>query len=139
MALNTLSISGNLTRDPDIRTSADGTTYARFSVAVNVRKKVDGEWKDVPIYVDCTAFGRTANYLSSANLARGAKVAVTGHLDELRAYATKAGEPRASLGIVADALDIMASRERGAEGARAAYRAPEAETFEAVYEDDIPF
>lgn len=56
--INTVAISGNLGRDPELRATQTGTQVLRFSVCVNERRKVGDEWQDVPNWVDVTVFGR---------------------------------------------------------------------------------
>ena len=57
--INRLEISGNLTRDPEVRSTASGMTVLSFGVAVNDRVKNNqtDEWEDKPNFVDCTMFG----------------------------------------------------------------------------------
>ena len=59
MSINRVIISGNLTRDPELRSTAGGTSVLGFGVAVNDRRKNQqtGEWEDYPNFVDCTMFG----------------------------------------------------------------------------------
>ena len=65
MSINRVSISGNLTRDAELRSTAGGTSVLQFSVAVNERRKNSqtGEWEDYPNYIDCTLFGKRAEAL----------------------------------------------------------------------------
>lgn len=58
--INTVAISGNLGRDPELRATQTGTQVLRFSVCVNERRKVGDEWQDVPNWVDVTVFGKRA-------------------------------------------------------------------------------
>ena len=54
-----VNITGNLTRDPELRATAGGTQVLSFGVAVNDRRRnaQTGEWEDYPNFVDCTMFG----------------------------------------------------------------------------------
>ena len=56
MSINRVVISGNLTRDPDLRSTASGMPVLGFGVAVNDRRKNQqtGEWEDYPNFIDCT-------------------------------------------------------------------------------------
>ena len=58
MSINRVSITGNLTRDPELRATAGGTQVLSFGVAVNDRRRnpQTGEWEDYPNFVDCTMF-----------------------------------------------------------------------------------
>ena len=81
MAVNSVAISGNLTRDPELRATASGTGVLNFSVAVNERQKSrdTGEWEDYPNFIDCTMFGARAESLSRY-LNKGTKVSIEGKL-----------------------------------------------------------
>ena len=81
MSINRVSITGNLTRDPELRVTAGGTQVLSFGVAVNDRRRnpQTGEWEDYPNFVDCTMFGTRAEAVSRF-LAKGNKVAIEGKL-----------------------------------------------------------
>ena len=66
MNINRVIISGNLTRDPELRSTQSGMAVLSFGVAVNDRYKNQqtGEWEDRPNFVDCTMFGNRANSLA---------------------------------------------------------------------------
>ena len=101
-ALNLVAISGNLTRDPELRTTQGGTSVCSLSVAVNGREKnrQTGEWEDRPDYFDCTIFGAPAE--NAANwLHKGSHVEISGRLRQDR-WQTEAGEKRSAVKIVAD-------------------------------------
>lgn len=65
MSINHVNISGNLTRDPELRTTAGGTNILSFGVAVNDRRKnpQTGKWQDVPNFIDCIVFGQRRSKL----------------------------------------------------------------------------
>ena len=81
MSINRVIISGNLTRDPELRSTAAGMPVLGFGVAVNDRRKNQqtGEWEDYPNFIDCTMFGARAESLSRF-LSKGTKVSVEGKL-----------------------------------------------------------
>ena len=81
MSINRVNITGNLTRDPELRATAGGTQVLSFGVAVNDRRRnpQTGEWEDYPNFVDCTMFGTRAEAVSRF-LAKGNKVAIEGKL-----------------------------------------------------------
>ena len=64
--INRVIISGRLTRDPDVRTTAGGTTVMGLGVAVNDRRRNQqtGQWEDYTNFIDCTMFGSRAEALS---------------------------------------------------------------------------
>ena len=81
MSINRVNISGNLTRDPEMRATQAGTQILTFGVAVNDRRRnpQTGEWEDYPNFIDCVVFGNRAEPLSRF-LSKGSKVAVEGKL-----------------------------------------------------------
>lgn len=103
--MNSVCISGNLTRDPELRATTSGTSVLTFSVAVNERRQnKSGEWEDYANYVDCTMFGKRAESLSRI-LAKGTKVAVQGSLR----YSSweRDGQKRSKLEVIASDIDVM--------------------------------
>ena len=98
-ALNLVAISGNLTRDPELRTTKGGTSVCSLSVAVNGREKVNGEWSNRPDYFECTVFGASAENAAEW-LHKGSHVEVSGRLRQDR-WQTEAGEKRSAVKIVA--------------------------------------
>ena len=79
MSINRVNISGNLTRDPELRATQGGMQVLGFGVAVNDRRRNQqtGEWEDYPNFVDCTMFGNRAE---SMGLER---FPVSGHVGHL--------------------------------------------------------
>ena len=58
MSINQVSITGNLTRDPELRATQGGTPVLSFGIAVNDRRKnAAGQWEDVPNFFECVTFG----------------------------------------------------------------------------------
>ena len=85
MSVNAVAISGNLTRDAELRETRNGGAVLGFSVAVNERRKNNqtGDYDDYPNYVDCTLFGKRAQSLERY-LLKGTKVFVQGKLRQER-------------------------------------------------------
>lgn len=142
MSINRVIISGNLTREPQLRRTQSGMAILGFGVAVNDRRKdpQSGEWSDYANFVDCTMFGNRAESLSNY-LSKGMKVAIEGKLR----YSTweRDGQKRSKLEVVVDELEFMLSRDGGQRGG--AYQAststagPEIGIGTSVYDEDIPF
>ena len=139
MSINRVCISGNLTRDPELRSTAGGTSVMGFGVAVNERRKNSrtGEWEDYPNFVDCTLFGKRAEALEQY-LSKGTKVAVEGRLR----YSSweKDGQRRSKLGVIVEEVELMSRRdgEQHQSYAQQGYQqAPQVQ--EACYDEDIPF
>jgi single-strand DNA-binding protein len=116
--LNRVIITGNLTRDPELRSLSSGMSVCSLRVAVNTRRKDNstGEWVDKPNYFDVTVWGaqgeNCAQYLS-----KGRPVAVDGRL-EWREWEDKQGNKRQSVDIIADSVQFLGSREGGENGGR---------------------
>ena len=109
MSINKVIISGNLTRDPELKSTASGTSVLKLGVAVNDRRKdASGEWTDVPNFVDVTVFGKRGEALARF-LSKGAKVAIEGKLRW--SQWEKDGEKRSKLEVVADEVELMGARE----------------------------
>lgn len=123
MSINRVNISGNLTRDPEMRQTAGGTQILQFGVAVNDRRRnpQTGEWEDVPNFVDCVVFGSRAEPLSRF-LSKGTKVAVEGKL-RYSAWETKDGQRRSKLEVVVDDVEFLSPRgDQGGQGGQGGYQ-----------------
>lgn len=143
MSINRVSITGNLTRDPELRVTAGGTQVLFFGVAVNDRRRnpQTGEWEDYPNFVDCTMFGTRVEAVSRF-LAKGNKVAIEGKLR----YSSweKDGQRRSKLEVIVDEIEFMSQRQGGAAPAAAPVAAPAPAPAAAppsvdLYDEDIPF
>ena len=133
MSINTCTISGNLTRDPELRATASGTEILGFSVAVSDRRRnpQTGEWEDHPNYIDCTMFGSRASALANI-LHKGSGVTVQGKLRW--SQWERDGQKRSKIEVVVD--EIALHDKKGAAPADQA-AAPEPEAEYVPY--DIPF
>ena len=111
MSINRVVVSGNLTRDPEIRSSQSGTNILTFGIAVNDRRRnpQTQEWEDYANFVDCVLFGNRADYMSRA-LHKGTKVVVEGKLR----YSSweRDGQRRSKLEVVVDDIDFMSPRQQ---------------------------
>ena len=146
--INVVAITGNLTRDPELRSTPGGTSVCKLRVAVNSRRKdgQTGEWIDKPNYFDVTVWGaqgeNCANYLS-----KGRPVAVEGRLD-WREWESQDGGKRQAVEIIANSVQFLGSRDQGVgsgNGFQAQSDVPaDTSDFEeagvgAGKDDDIPF
>lgn len=131
MSINRVSISGNLTRDAELRQTQGGMAIFSMGVAVNDRRKNQqtGEWEDVPNFVDCVMFGSRAEKLAQY-LAKGTKVAIDGKLR----YSSweKDGARRSKLEVVVDEIEFMS---RGGQKRQQ----PEQTASADLYDENIPF
>lgn len=138
MSINKVFISGNLTRDAELRTTQSGAPIANFGVAVNERRKNgNGEWEDYANFVDCTMFGRRAEAIAQY-LTKGTKVAIEGRLHYSSWEDRNGGGRRSKLDVNVDEIEFMSGKREGQR--ESAPRPSAAETAPAAYEDsDIPF
>lgn len=112
MSINKVVISGNLTRDPELRTTPGGTDVLSLGVAVNDRAKNQqtGQWEDRPSFVDCVMFGNRAQSLAPY-LSKGSKVAIEGKL-RWSQWQAQDGSKRSKVEIVVDEIEFMSSRDQ---------------------------
>lgn len=116
MSINRVMISGNLTRDAELRTTPSGTSIASFGVAVNDRRRnQNGEWEDYANFIDCTMFGRRAEAIAQY-LTKGTKVAIEGRLHYSSWEDRNTGQRRSKVDVTVDELEFMSSRNSGGNG-----------------------
>lgn len=102
MADNTVTLVGNLTRDPELRFTSGGRGVAQFGLAVNRRYQQNGEWQDQTSYFNIVAWG-TLGENAAATLTKGMRVIVSGRLEQ-REYQTREGDKRTAIEVNADEI-----------------------------------
>jgi single-strand DNA-binding protein len=112
--INRVIVTGNLTRDPELRNTPGGTSVCKLRIAVNSsRKTAEGNWEDKPNYFDVTVWGaqgeNCATYLS-----KGRPVAIDGRLD-WREWEQE-GQKRQAVEIIADRVQFLGSRDSSSSG-----------------------
>ena len=118
--INRVILTGNLTRDPELKATNSGMSICALRIATNTRKKNNqtGEWEEKPNYVSVTIFGRqgenAAQYLS-----KGRPVAIDGRL-EWREWQSQSGEKREALEVIADNVQFLGGRDENGGGGGAA-------------------
>lgn len=110
--INRVTLTGNLTRDPELRSTAGGMAVLKLSLAVNDRRKVDGEWTDVANFFDVIVFGTRAESLTQY-LAKGRKIAVDGRL-RWSQWQTDDGGKRSKVEVVADDIELLSYKDDAA-------------------------
>lgn len=125
MSINRVSISGNLTRDPELRVTPSGMQVLGFGVAVNDRRKNNqtGEWEDYPNFVDCTIFGNRGESMGRI-LHKGMKVAVEGKLRYSAWEDKNGGGRRSKIEVIVDEIELMSQNPNG-QGANGGQPAPQ--------------
>lgn len=123
MSINRVNISGNLTRDPEMRSTQGGTQILTFGVAVNDRRRnpQSGEWEDYPNFIDCVVFGNRADSLSKM-LTKGMKVAVEGKLRW--SQWEKDGQKRSKIEVIVDEVEFLSQRQQGSQQPTQQYQQP---------------
>ena len=117
--VNTVMITGNLTRDPDLRYAQGGDEFVcKLRVAVSGRRKdaESGEWVDRPNYFDVAVWGTHAHTCANY-LLKGRGIAVAGRLD-WHEWEDAEGARRESVEIVATSVQFLGSSVRESEAAR---------------------
>ncbi|HEY7967917.1 MAG TPA: single-stranded DNA-binding protein [Solirubrobacteraceae bacterium] len=114
--LNVVVITGNLTRDPELRSLPSGTSVCDLRVAVNTRRKngATGEWEDKPNYFDVKVWGAQGENCARF-LSKGRPVAVQGRL-EWREWETQDGQKRQAVDIIAESVQFLGSRDDASAG-----------------------
>ena len=141
MSINRVVITGNITRDAELRATSSGTSILTLGVAVNERRKQGDEWVDYANFVDCTMFGRRADAIAKY-LVKGTKVCIEGRLH----YGSweQDGQRRSKLTVNVDEIEFMSlarqdvhgKHQDAAQAVRAAYPGAEVEQYAG---EDIPF
>lgn len=143
MSINRVIVSGNLTRDPEVRSTASGTPVMKFGIAVNERVKKGEQWEDYANFIDCTMFGARAESVSRF-LSKGSKVAIEGRLRW--SQWEHEGQKRSKVEIIVEEIEFMSMRSDEQPATYSApsysqpqYQAPVMDTSSSVYDEDIPF
>ena len=104
-SLNSVTLLGNLTRDPELRYTPQGTAVTTFGLAVNRRYSQEGQQKEDVCFVDIVAFGRQAETVNEY-LAKGNMALVEGRL-QWRSWETPEGQKRSKHEVVANNVQFM--------------------------------
>ena len=145
MSINRVNISGNLTRDPELRTTSGGVSVCSFGLAVNRRRKTEGQ-PDVDFF-NVSAW-RQMGENCARYLRKGSKACVIGTL-QIRTYDAQDGTKRTVVDVEASDVEFLTSVTQGDRAAAPVAQYPQppapqpyasAESgFTQVDEDDLPF
>ena len=135
MSINRVVISGNLTRDPELRRTQPGLSIMGIGIAVNDRRRnpSTGEWEDCVNFLDCTMFGVRAEKLSDI-LKCGTKVAIEGKLRWTQWE--REGCKCSKVEVIAEEIEIMTARKNADGDADAQNGAP---ASDGLYDEDVAF
>jgi single-strand DNA-binding protein len=149
--LNRVIVTGNLTKDPELRSTNGGTAICKMRIAVNTRRKdsATGEWTDKPNYFDVTVWGAQGENCATY-LKKGRPVAIDGRLEWREWEASDGSGKRQAVEIIAESVQFLGSRDGAANGN--GFTAPQSDVpadtsdFETAdvgggggSDDDIPF
>lgn len=150
--MNVVAISGGLGRDPELKSTQDGTSVLNFSVAVSDGRKnrQTGQWEEMTHWIDVVMFGRRADSLSKI-LRKGMRVVVTGKLSQSR-WEDKNGNKRSKIEVIANDVELpprpkgdqpnnytnqgQSGPQNGSQGFSGGYQQ---QVPDDVYSNDIPF
>lgn len=152
MSINRVNISGNLTRDGELRTTPGGTDVLSLGVAVNDRTKNQqtGQWEDRPNFIDCVMFGNRAQSVAPY-LSKGAKVAIEGKL-RWSQWQAQDGSKHSKVEIVVDEIEFVGIRDQAPQQQAPAPAMRPAPSYSqqrmagmpqpkapSLYDEDVPF
>jgi single-strand DNA-binding protein len=110
--INRVVLTGNLTRDPELRSTSSGMSVCSLRVACNTRRKNNstGEWEDKPNYFDVTVWGAQGENCARF-LSKGRPVAIDGRLEWREWEERETGNKRQAIDIIADAVQFLGGRD----------------------------
>lgn len=138
MSVNVVCISGNLTRDCELRSTAGGTPVISMGIAVNDRRKdpQTGEWTDYPNFVDAVMFGARAEKIAPY-LKKGVKCCIEGKLRY--SQWEKDGQKRSKLEVIVEEIEFMSRSEHQAAPVQRQYAPAPAMAAADLFSSDVPF
>jgi single-strand DNA-binding protein len=145
--INRVVLTGNLTRDPELRSTPGGTSVCSLRLAVNTRRRDGGgEWVDKPNYFDVTVWGAPGENCAQY-LQKGRPVAIDGRL-EWREWEDQQGNKRQAVDIIADSVQFLGGRDEAGSGNGGGFKPQSdvpadssdfAPAYSGAGDDDIPF
>lgn len=142
--INRVVLTGRLTKDPELRALPDQTPVLAIRLAFSSRKRdAEGQWGDVPNYIDVSVIGSRAEALSRL-LEKGRLIGVDGRL-RWREWEAQDGTKRQAIDIIADTIELLGGRSdnQGAATSVSVERPVDEPAPQggggATFEDDIPF
>lgn len=108
--VNKVFLLGNLTRDPELRYTANGSAVTGFGIAVNRKYKQDNVWKEETCFIEITVWGKQAENCAEY-LHKGRTVFIEGRLN-FRSWETEQGQKRSKLDVVAINVQFLSRPEK---------------------------
>lgn len=135
--MNKVLLIGNLTRDPETRTTNTGNSVCTFTIAVNRRFKNQQTGQQETDFINIVAWRQLAE-LCGKYLAKGRKVSVCGSI-QTRSYEAKDGSKRTAVEVVADEVEFLTAKAQGGFDSPASPSTGFEAGFEQVDDDSLPF
>lgn len=109
--INVVVLTGNLTKDPELRTTPGGTSVCKLRIATNTRRKdQSGQWVDKPNFFDVTVWGAQGENCATY-LQKGRPIAVNGRLEFREWDAPDGGGKRTAVEIIAETVQFLGGRD----------------------------
>ncbi len=136
--VNKVFLLGNLTRDPELRYTANGFAVAGFGIAVNRKYKQDNEWKEEVCFVDITVWGKQGENCAEY-LHKGSSAFIEGRLN-FRSWETEQGQKRSKLEVVATNVQFLSRASKDISTAENTSNSDiQASEMKPNTEGDVPF
>ncbi len=146
MAANSVTLIGNLTRDPELRYTTSGRSVASFGLAVNRRYQQNGEWQEQTSFFNIVCWGDLGENVA-ATLTKGTRAIITGRLEQ-RSWETQDGDKRSVVEVIADecgpslrwaTAQVERTERTGGPGGGAPSGGGAARQPDPIYGDEEPF
>ena len=131
MALNVIVLNGNLTADPELKTSQSGVSFCNFQIGVGRNYAKQGEEKKTD-FISVSAFGKTAEFIGKY-FKKGSGIIVTGRL-EMNNYTDKDGNKRTTYNVIANEVSFAGSKKDNEQT-----ETNSTPNYEEIPEDNLPF
>lgn len=141
--INTVTLTGRLTREMEIKYTPSGAPVGKFSLAVNRNKKKGDKWVDEASFFECALFGKSSESLAQY-LIKGKQIALSGEMRQER-WTSQDGQNQSRVVVVISSISLMGSKEDAPVNKQqpsAPARAPQQNQYpgpEAFDDDNIPF
>ena len=132
MAFNKVILMGNLTTDPEIRTTTKGQNLASFTLAINrTWNSANGERQEETSFINCTAWGKTGETISKY-VSKGRQLLVSGRLQQRTWQDKDTGKNRSAIDVIVEEFSFISDGNRGG-----SYAAPVTKTQEPTVSEDF--
>lgn len=148
MAFNKVILLGNLTADPELRTTPNGQNVTSFSLAINrTWNSANGERQEETSFINCTAWGKTGETIAKY-VSRGRQLLVSGRLQQRTWQDKDTGKNRSAIDVVVEEFSFVSDGNRSGDGGSSSAPRGGSSSNEPVIEDisddpidlsDIPF